>query len=239
VTSLCSDRSGNVWVGTSIDGTGTLTEYAHGGDKPIATLSLPDAVALDCDVDRSGDLAVAEAVNSVSVYQNERGTPQTFRDESMGEIYALTYDTRGNLFIYGTQRESFNYPLLGELPTGGSAFSNQEFDEKIQMPTFARWHGKNILLGGVTKRIKGTWTETVWTVAVSTSGLKIVNAKTFDAPAKHRGIGQSGLLQGDTLIQQDYSGNTIWLFSYTAGGEPSKMLRNSRGSHLTALTISE
>src|SRR5580692_7253270 len=49
VTSMCSDRSGNVWVGTINDGNGTLTEYAHGSKKPIATLLLPGADPLECD----------------------------------------------------------------------------------------------------------------------------------------------------------------------------------------------
>jgi hypothetical protein len=245
VAGLCSDTAGNVWVVAGAISEVTLTEYAHGGNQPIATLSLPGGEPYDCTVDAAGSLAVVHDANYVSVYQNEQGTPQTYKDEGIGEIYSLTYDTYGDLFIYGTKSVGVpNYPIVGELAYGERSFSNIRFHQKVPEPdvTFAQWNGTDLLLGGVTKRTKCTYSETVWTVAVSKSQLKITGENTFEAPKTlgiAHGIGRRALVKGKTLLQQDNSGNVIWLFSYPAGGSPIKMLKTGRGSSRTGLVISE
>ena len=54
---MCSDSKGNVWI-TNFHGEG-ITEYAHGGTKPIATLSDPGTDPNGCSVDPlTGNLAV-------------------------------------------------------------------------------------------------------------------------------------------------------------------------------------
>src|SRR4029077_5972075 len=62
----CADKAGNVWI---VDyAAGQMTEYAHGGTSPIATLTgLTNPY--ECSVDRpTGDLAVAENIESASVH---------------------------------------------------------------------------------------------------------------------------------------------------------------------------
>jgi hypothetical protein len=244
VAGLCSDTAGNVWVVAGTNSDVTLAEYAHGGNQPIATLSLPGGEPDDCTVDAAGSLAVVHNADYVSVYENEQGTPQTYKDEGIGEIYSLTYDTQGDLFIYGTKSVGVpRYPIVGELAYGEGSFSNMRFHQKVPEPdmTFAQWNATDLLLAGVTKRTKSTYTETVWKVAVSQSQLKITGENTFEAPNTRgaRGIGRRALVEGKKLIQQDNSGNTIWLFSYPAGGSPTDMLKTGRGSGRTGLALSE
>jgi hypothetical protein len=235
VTGLCSDAAGNVWVVTA---NGALTEYAHDGSQPIATLSVPGDAPYDCTVDATGSLAVVHDADNVSIYTNEQGTPQTYKDDGIGEIYSLTYDSQGDLFIYGTKSTGEpEYPIVGELATGESSFSNLTFNQKLPNMTFAQWDGSDLLLAGITKRTKSTWTETVYTVAVSQSKLQVTGQNAFEAPKTH-GIGRSALIQGSTLLQQDNSGNIIWEFSYPAGKKPLKMIKTGRGGRRVGLAIS-
>ena len=236
VTGSCSDGAGNVWIVTESAGAGTLTEYAHGGTTPISTLPVPGTDAYLCTVDRStGTLAVAYDGYDVAVYQNEQSSPQTFEDESVGGIHSMTYDTKGNLYIYGAP--SGAQPVLGELANGGSAFSNQTFAKTMQRATFAQWHGNNILLGGITSIGRKTVTETVWAATISKSAIKVTHSQTFTVTGG-TSIGQNALVQGKTLIQQDGNGKTIYFFNFPAGGQPIRSLQNSRSSTITTLTLS-
>jgi hypothetical protein len=238
VAGLCSDSDGNVWV---LAGSGeyiSLTEYAHGGGRPIATLFLSGRSPFDCRVDAAGSLAVVHDANYVSIFQNEQGSPQTYKDSGIGEIRSLTYDAKGDLFVYGTKATGeMKYPIVGELVSGGTAFSNLTFHQNLPDMTFAQWDGSDLLLAGVTNRSKSTWTETVWTVAVSQSKITILHDKTFDAPKTH-GMGERAVVQGTTLIQQDNGGNFIYRFSYSSGGSPTNMFHTGRGGRRTGLAIS-
>jgi hypothetical protein len=235
VTGLCTDVAGNVWVVTPND---TLTEYAHDGSQPVATLSIPGDAPYGCTVDAAGSLAVVHDADNVSIYTNEQGTPQTYKDGGIGQIYSLTYDPQGDLFIYGTKSTGeLQHPIVGELVSGGASFSNLTFNQKLPDMTFAQWDGNDLLLAGITKRTESTWTETVYTVAVSQSNLQVTGQNTFEAPKKH-GIGRSALVQGSALLQEDNGGNIIWQFSYPAGKNPVRMIKTGRGGHRTGLAIS-
>jgi hypothetical protein len=244
ISGLCSDAAGNVWVVTQTNTLGTLVEYAHGGNQPIATLSIPGQDPLGCTVDQStGSLAVVHDVSDVSIYQNEQGSPQTYGDGDLGFVNSLTYDTNDDLFLYGSKLiGDSRLPVLGELPNGGTSFSNVTFHQRVLLKTFAQWYGKDILLSGITgitgRKDGRTETEKVWKVTVSQSGLKVAGVTSFDVVGKS-GIGQSAWLQGTTLIQQDQTGgNEVYFFSFTAGGAPIKTIRNSPGGRWTSITIS-
>lgn len=236
---LCSDSAGNLWVATEVASVWSVVEYAHGGTTPLATLPIPGAdIAYGCTVDpTTNNLAVMiDGIGTVAIFQNEQGTPQTYKDGDMGIAYALTYDTHSNLFVYGFQLiGGSKKPILGELPSGGSryGFSNLTLEHKVINCTFAQWRGNYMLVGAITKLTgrneDGTETETVWKVAVSASGLNIKSSKTFEA-SRPEGIGPRAWLQGDTLIQQDAHGNHIYYFSYKSGGKPTKVIPNEDGS---------
>lgn len=246
VRGLCSDAAGNVWVTVGLSATPELVEYAHGGTTPIATLSLSaDIVPELCAVDPlTNNLAVAVGPGEVLIFQDEAGAPQTYYDSAFAEIYSLTYDTHGDLFIYGINTAgSSRNPLLGELVSGSSEFSNATFNHQVILSTFAQWRGHDILLGGITKltgrRGNRMETETVWRVAASSSGLKVVGRKTFEAPTRPGiGIGPSAWLQGNTLLQQDSSGNEIYFFAYPSGGRSIKELHIHDGYQIMRMAVS-
>jgi hypothetical protein len=116
--SLCSDSTGNVWIAGSSKAYGNaVVEYAHGGDKPIKVLKVPNYSPYGCSVDpATGNLAVVVGSNSVGVYKAASGSPQ---------IYAVnlyptssTYDSNGNLFVLGDgypSQKNMNVEVAGLL----------------------------------------------------------------------------------------------------------------------------
>lgn len=60
---LCVDKAGNVYVANA--GAKNILEYAHGGTKPIATLTDESDAPFSCSIDPStGDLAVSGSYGS-------------------------------------------------------------------------------------------------------------------------------------------------------------------------------
>ncbi len=84
---LCVDKAGDVFV-TNF-GASNIVEYAHGGTKPIATLSDPYQEPDDCSVDpTTGNLAVANIGGSVSIYEGARGHPKQRTDSEIAYMFS-------------------------------------------------------------------------------------------------------------------------------------------------------
>lgn len=116
VAGLCSDLSGNVFV---VDGqAGTITEYAHAGTTPIATLDDSGNEPNGCAVDpTTNNLAVAGYEGTLAIFPDERGAPTIF--SNVGGRWCA-YDDSGDLFLLvPAQGRSAS---LSELPAGGSNF---------------------------------------------------------------------------------------------------------------------
>jgi hypothetical protein len=120
----CVDRAGDVWI---VDiATARITEFAHGGTTPIATLSDAGQFPTACAVNpKTGDLAVSNIATesigpgSISIYENARGTPANYTAATLSMTDSIAYDGAGNLFVVGTQfGEAFYY---GELRSGAKA----------------------------------------------------------------------------------------------------------------------
>lgn len=105
-TGLCTNNSGDIWVVTAADsGSGTLVEYEHGGSTPIATLSIPGDDPFGCAVDpKTGDVAVTNSGNSISVFTKGSGTPLTYTASDFYHMYYCGYDSNGNLFADGNSQ---------------------------------------------------------------------------------------------------------------------------------------
>jgi WD40 repeat protein len=237
ITGLCSDPTGNVWVATSVEGQITMYKYAHGGTSPIATLNVPGDVNQDCAVDpSSGDLAVAHDAYFVSVFPNASGSPETFNDEPIGTIFSLVYDEHSNLLIYGSGF-TFSSEEVGLLSSGGTSFTNFEFNERAKPLTFALWKGNYLLLSGIHKA-KGTSSpETMWKVSVEASGLKVAGTTILDSRGDD-GFGQYACLVGSALLQSDRNGRFVNLYDYVTGGKPKRTIGNVGGGVPTAVAIS-
>lgn len=146
----CSDLSGNVFV-TNAAGA-QITEYAHGGYAPIATLLDRGQVPVDCSVDPvTGDLAVTNYgqrgthAGSVSVYAASKGKPKKRRAAGVIAYLFCTYDGRGDLFVTGLDYK-YNLVFL-ELPKGKSAFVQVALKQRMSGWGGVQWDGKDVTIG--------------------------------------------------------------------------------------------
>ena len=142
---LCVDQANNVWV----TGVLKMIEYAHGGKKPIATLT-NDGYGYSCSVDpTTGDLAVADAFSIsnkrgfVAIYPQAQGTPTLYQIPTIAHPSSCGYDDQGNLFVDGNGEGKFK---LAELPKGGSAFTKIDVKQSIGAGNI-QWDGSYLAIG--------------------------------------------------------------------------------------------
>jgi hypothetical protein len=134
-SAACSNEEGDVFFP---NGT-TITEYAHGGTNPIATLNLPGALWTGgCSVDPiTGDLAVAfgSEYYSLAIFPKSQGSAALY---PAGDSMYVAYDNNGNLFV---NRFVGQYPGLTELPAGGSSINQISVPPSVLDPGQLQWDG--------------------------------------------------------------------------------------------------
>jgi hypothetical protein len=98
---LCTDRSGDVFV---TDGD-RIVEYAHGASQPTTTFTYSGGAATSCSVDpKTGNLAVTNFEKpNIAVFRSGSQTP-TVVPISFYAANAVSYDDKGNLFVYEIDR---------------------------------------------------------------------------------------------------------------------------------------
>jgi hypothetical protein len=106
----CSDAAGDVYIADHQ--TSKVSEYAHGGKKPISVLDdspdTPDACAVD---HTTGNVAVANypygyySNGDVAIFLHGKGSPILYKGAAYNDHFiSVAYDDRGDLFaasIYG------------------------------------------------------------------------------------------------------------------------------------------
>lgn len=217
---ICSDGHGNVFMPFN----GTVTEYAHGGTTPIATLNLPGTDALGCAVDPvTNNLAVLfdGSGKNVAIFPNESGTPALYA--AVINFRYCAYDSAGNLFVNGY---SGSNPGLAELPYGGTSFSNISVSNSVGYPGQMQWDGHYLTYEGVEQGdIK------VSQLSVSDSEATIVGTtklNLFRATA-------SWIFGNRIIVPHAVRRNLrayttqISYFKYPQGGVPSKTIKNFSG----------
>ena len=135
---ICSDSQGNIFLPSGA----TVTEYAHGGSQPIATLNLPGGEGQGCAVDpKSNSLAVVFKGSGVDVaiFASERGNPTLYGSHL--ESNYCGYDDKGNLFVDGMSGNNYG---LAELPKGSSQFNQFSLPPSAGMPGQVQWDGRYI-----------------------------------------------------------------------------------------------
>jgi hypothetical protein len=131
----CVDKAGDVWITSRV----SVVEYAHGGSKPIKTLTDYERPN-DCSIDAtSGNLAVSnqpagrQRFGKIFIYPKAQGTPRKYQTSSAIRYpNALSYDDRGNLFIDGywigysgsSCSSGCPYPGFAELGRGSDTIRN-------------------------------------------------------------------------------------------------------------------
>lgn len=101
---MCTDRSGNVYIADFK--AKKVSEYAHGGKRPIQTFNQSRYHPYACSVDpKTGDLAVADFTQgydtpgSIRVYSPGSKTPETYTATFDDHFIGCAYDNRGDLFV--------------------------------------------------------------------------------------------------------------------------------------------
>ncbi len=212
----CADATGDVFIVN--EGPGTIVEYAHAGTTPIATLSDPNELPVDCAYDKkTGNLAVSDVVSTndgpggVSIYKSAQGTPAVYTNPAMEGVSFLSYDGSGNLFLDGTNASGGF--AFAELPAGKTKFKNITLNQTILTAGGVLWDGTHVAVGDQRANV-------IYQFAIKgTAGTEVGSTPLTSA---------SDVVQfwkrGGTVVGPDYPHNDVGLWAYPAGGAPAKTI---------------
>src|ERR1700729_4196849 len=226
-TGKCVDKAGDVWIVN--DGTAQVFEFSHGGTNPIATLSVPGSYPFGCAIDpATGNLAVTNGQDNVSIYANAQGTPTTYTDGNIyTDLFYCTYDNQSNLFV--TASYYFSTVHLDELPNVSSNFRTISLNQGIRFASGIQWDGQYLAYGGV-PAYHGQ-PVSIYQVQVSGSqGTVVGTTQLFSRYGKPDSA--QFWLQGNTVIQPSDSSKQVGLWKYPAGGNPYKLVKHLGGRFL-------
>jgi hypothetical protein len=223
---LCSDKSGNVYVPTSIASSQSYVyEYSHAGTGPIKTLSDP-GFANSCAVDpTSGDLAVTnyfstQSYGDIAVYKGAQGDPSTYQDAAIPAYLFCAYDDVGDLFADGKNESTF-----AELPDGGNALASVTLDQAIG-PESLQWVDTGLTITANGHGIRGP--KYAYEVTVSGSSANVGQQIILKAKGNREPGPVQFLVSGTRMIGPAHSHGTnglVNVWKYPEGGEPIKSFK--------------
>ena|ERR1700722_5713227 len=223
---MCVDKAGDVWV-TDNSGTTGLTEFAHGGTAPIATLSdsgyFPDGCAID---PTTGNLAVTSLCTypncgqggDLAIYKNASGTPTTYSDPAIRDYYFCGYDDNGNLFLDGATFHGTTQ--VDELPSDSGNLT--EISVKfitIAYPGGVQWDGKDLAIGD--QAYEGSQAGVIYRIKVKGSVGKPFGETILNAETSQVNIGQFWI-DGKNVVAANFA-SPAGIWKYPAGGNPTKL----------------
>jgi hypothetical protein len=229
---LCVDKAGDVYIVNSYGG--DIIEYAHGGTKPIKTLTdtgLPYGCAID---PKTGNLAVTNwcdgpqgscySKGTVLIYKDARGTPKVLTDPYTAIMYYCTYDKSGDLFVDGVAKI---YDIgFAKLPKDSTQFQNMELTlpNKPQAPGGLQWAGRYLAASAIDG-------NAVYEYQLTGDQGKLVHVTPLKKIPNGSGTNQfsiSGQTVVAELITSDrYPNGRVYLFNYPAGGKPTEAIVQS------------
>lgn len=234
--SLCSDKSGDVFVTGLLKPTGSgypqgrVYEFAHGGTKVVKTLELGSSRPFGCSVDpTSGTLAVA----SVGFRYGE-GSLETFApggytlyySSDITEFYYCAYDNAGNLFVNGTGAGTQMH--LDELGKGLKQLAQITLDQYVSVSGMGQlqWDGRRITLEDLTA-------DAIYRLSISGPNAKVAGKTRLNG---WDGFGLSSIASGSVIVPTGISGTGIGFWKYPAGGAMVRAVSSSEA--LYGLTVS-
>lgn len=216
-TAICSDTRGNVFISNDY----AVTEYAHGGTTPIATLSLPGGLGAGCAVDpETNNLAVAFAGSGVdiAIFPGEQGPPVLYASH-IGSLYC-SYDEDGNLFVDGYDG---NQVALAEMPSGSDEFTKLSLNSLSGTPGQMQWDGQHITLED--RSAKSTAIEQL---SISGSAATVVGATRLKNIG-HRATA-SWMADGQVIVpyvlRNGTGANAIGIWNYPKGGKAQRKIKH-------------
>jgi hypothetical protein len=217
--SECADQRGDVWIADAQ--ALQITEYAHGGTKPIAALST-SGVPNGCAASSSGDdVAVSGAFQggvALTVFhrstRNRWRDPRAYIDSSMHVGEFCGYDADGDLFIDGLSSARRGRFVLAELPRGADTLIDVAVSQPIKVPGQVQWDGHYVAIGDA-----GVAPSVVYQFSVSSSTATLASTTTL---GKTKSVRQFWI-DGDGIIGPDV-GKDVGLWAYPKGGSPTRVI---------------
>jgi hypothetical protein len=226
-TGACEDASGNIWIVEEFKQ--NLTEFAHGGTVPIATLHDPASYPFACAVDkRNGDLAVVNSPvypneSSITIYRHAAGSGVVYEDPGLNALISLDYGPGGKMYLDG-------------------------YNGKFVLQSFARKRFETINIQGATIKYPGGiqyWNNT----------LTVADGGSPQSPVIIYQLSTSGQVLASTVLAQSASSYSyqirhgkvvcaclfnrqILVYAYPNGGLPTKTLYSRHGRQPWSAVIS-
>jgi len=245
----CTDAAGDVFIVSSNGGKGSLqsaiiTEYAHGGKKPILTLTVSQAGS-GCTVDPStGNLAVAgswdyygQYLGAVSTYTASGEQLVTIYTRSFNAFSMCGYDAQGNLYLSseaGSHEEDL-VRLPADTSDGFQAISVNEPLYAYHAPVSVQWDGTYVTVSSTPDRspIK------LYRLSISGNSATVVGTTILSSRSNFRKTSQVWI-QGNSVVDADYfkgdAGIDRW--TYPRAAKPERVLPNSIRASLYGVAIS-
>lgn len=226
---LCTDKLGDVYIPQSYGE--IVTEYAHGGTKPIVFWRLPNATPQGCAVDpASGNIAVAGANEKLAIFNPASATPPVYYSNSAIEsFYYATYDAGGNLFVVVYSFAS-GYQLW-ELSEGNSTLKQVALPFNLCCPEDVQWDGQYLAI----EASHSSGTATIDRLAVNDYRAKVKGQVHLTYTQTYT---SQFWIEGSTLIHSDYYSDDVAFFKYPAGGGPTKTIVRA-GPNVVGIAVSE
>jgi len=206
----CLDKAQDIWI---VDGYAAgLTEYAHGGSTPLATLSDPGSSPYGCAVDpTTGNLAVTNYGNeTIDIYADAQGTPTSYNVGT--RVFYCAYDGNGDLFV--TNQSS----SLLELPKGGNTFQNFLIYGDEDYLTSLQWTGGYLVASA---EDDDRSTQEIYRIKLAGTYGTLVQTTTLDSIAPQQYV--QFWVQGNTIIGPAHKlRNHLEFWPYPKGGPPKK-----------------
>jgi hypothetical protein len=238
---VCSDKQGHVFVttmGSISKSVSTVYEYAHGGTKPIQSLTdpgLPNSCAIDPS---TGNLAVTNWFGNlgsfdhgnVAVFTNATGNASVYYDPDIYWYWWCTYDSSGNLYVDG-YNEGGAYPF-GELPKGSASFIGITFNSYFDAFSL-QWVSGNLIVSTADAKKSP---EDIYRIELDGSNGTIVGSTALYGHHDRNPGNVQYLIDRDRIIGPR-SPARLALWHYPAGGDPIRVAPNKAGPYGVALSL--
>lgn len=217
---LCTDTTGDVFVtnGSAAE----ILEYAHGGTKPIRTLSDPGYFPHNCAVDpTTGNLAVTSlplggGSGAIAIYRHATGKPKLYMPSFLWFSYFAGYDAKGNLFVDGTTHYNTIF-ALAELRAGRKVFTPLTTSHAFALPGAIQWIGKTLVVGD---QVSISGPSTIYEFSLKGSSA----SQTSSTPLVNSCDVLGFSIVGTRLIAANDCTPNVMYFDYPAGGRSTKTI---------------
>jgi hypothetical protein len=223
----CEDAAGNLWIVETYKQ--TITEFAHGGTVPIATLHDPGQYPVACAVDKqNGDLAAANGFNypndsSIVIFRHAAGTGVVYDDPGLNTLTSVDYGPGGKIYVDGW---SGKFVL--------QSFARKQFKTiSIEGATIGHPGGIQYWNNSLTVADAGSTMSPVTIYQVSDSG-KVLASTTLTQSS----LSYSYQIRHDKVVCACLFNREILVYAYPGGGLPTRIRYSRYGRQPWAAVIS-